>query len=104
MIPLPCLGNIATGSKANTVVELSGTSLQNLLYEAFCHLVFLVPHFRTGSSDAKGHKGHIEHPGDLHAAAGGASGGGGTGKTLDRIVNAKEEVSQLFSGKFLPLR
>ena len=46
--------------------------------------------FRTGSSDAKGNK-HIEHPGDVAGGAGG--GGAGTGKTLDRIVNAKEEVS-----------
>ena len=47
-------------------------------------------HGRAGSSDAKGNK-HIEHPGDL-AAGGGA--GGPTGKTLDRLVNAKEELSK----------
>ena len=54
------------------------------------HLKLLWFHRRTGSSDAKGNK-HIEHPGDLAGGAGG--GGAGTGKTLDRIVNAKEEVS-----------
>ena len=30
------------GSKADTLVELSGNSLQNLLYEAFCQLVFKI--------------------------------------------------------------
>lgn len=42
---------------------------------------------RAGSSDAKGNK-HIEHPGDL------AAGGTPTGKTLDRLVNAKEEAQR----------
>ena len=39
-MPLPCLGSSAVDSKADTLVELSGNSLQNLLYEEFCQLVF----------------------------------------------------------------
>ena len=53
--------------------------------------IFLGVTRRTGSSDAKGNK-HIEHPGDVAGGGGGAAGAGG--KTLDRIVNAKEEVSE----------
>ena len=43
MLPLPCLGSSAVGSKSNTLVKLSGNSSQNLPYEAFCQLVFHVP-------------------------------------------------------------
>ena len=54
---------------------------------AFINKSGILPHDRAGSSEGKGNK-HIDHPGDL-AGGGGAA---GTGKTLDRIVTAKEEV------------
>ena len=37
---LVCYGNMALGSRAGMPLELSKPSLQNLLYEIFCYLVF----------------------------------------------------------------
>ena len=46
-VPQACPGSRAKGSMAGTSKELSDISLQNLLNEAFCHLVYMYITFTT---------------------------------------------------------